>query len=78
MATDYKIVVVPDTGGTRPCIKCPQCLGLQLLCTVLVIKIIYILSLSSPNNIVLWARLHGLIISCRTTMLSSTIFYKAI
>ena len=25
MATDYKIVVVPDTGGTRPC------LGLQLL-----------------------------------------------
>ena len=32
MATDYKIVVVPDTGGTRPCIECPQCLGLQLLC----------------------------------------------
>ena len=36
MATDYKIVVVPDTGGTRPCIECPQvecpqCLGLQLL-----------------------------------------------
>ena len=31
MATDYKIVVVPDTGGTRPCIKCPKCLGLQLL-----------------------------------------------
>ena len=32
MATDYKIVVVPDTGGTRPCtrpcIECPQCLGL--------------------------------------------------
>ena len=23
-------VVVPDTGGTQPCIKCPQCLGLQL------------------------------------------------
>ena len=22
---------VPDTGGTRPCIECPQCLGLQLL-----------------------------------------------
>ena len=20
------------TGGTRPCIECPQCLGLQLLC----------------------------------------------
>ena len=33
MATDYKIVVVPDTGGTRPCIECPQCLGLQLLYT---------------------------------------------
>ena len=33
MATDYRIVVVPDTGGTRPCIECPQCLGLQLLCT---------------------------------------------
>ena len=32
MATDYKIVVVPDTGGPRPCIECPQCLGLQLLC----------------------------------------------
>ena len=31
MATDYKIVVVPDTRGTRPCIECPQCLGLQLL-----------------------------------------------
>ena len=31
MATDYKIVVVPDTGGTRPCIECHQCLGLQLL-----------------------------------------------
>ena len=31
MATDYKMVVVPDTGGTRPCIECPQCLGLQLL-----------------------------------------------
>ena len=23
--------VVPDTGGTRPCIECLQCLGLQLL-----------------------------------------------
>ena len=32
MATDYKIVVVPDTGGTGPCIECPQCLELQLLC----------------------------------------------
>ena len=21
-----------DTGGTQPCIECPQCLGLQLLC----------------------------------------------
>ena len=31
MATDYKVVVVPDTEGTRPCIECPQCLGLQLL-----------------------------------------------
>ena len=31
MATDYKLVVVPDIGGTRPCIECPQCLGLQLL-----------------------------------------------
>ena len=31
MVTDSKIVVVPDTGGTRPCIECPQCLGLQLL-----------------------------------------------
>ena len=31
MATDYKIVVVPETGGTRPCIEYPQCLGLQLL-----------------------------------------------
>ena len=31
MATDYKIVVVQDTGGTRPGIKCPQCLRLQLL-----------------------------------------------
>ena len=32
MATDYNIVVVPDIGGTRPCIECPQCLGLLLLC----------------------------------------------
>ena len=24
-------VVVPDTGGTGPCIECPQYLGLQLL-----------------------------------------------
>ena len=31
MATDCKIDVVPDTGETRPCIECPQCLGLQLL-----------------------------------------------
>ena len=31
-ATDYKIVVVPDTGGTRCMVECPQCLGLQLLC----------------------------------------------
>ena len=31
IATDYKIVVVPDTGGTRPCIECPQCLGLYYL-----------------------------------------------
>ena len=23
-ATDYKIDVVPDTGGTRPCIECPS------------------------------------------------------
>ena len=29
-----RIVVVPDTGGTRPCIECPQCLGLQLLFTL--------------------------------------------
>ena len=34
MATDYKIVVVPDTGGTRPCMECLQCLGLQLLCVI--------------------------------------------
>ena len=33
MATDYKIVVVPDTGSTRPCIECSQCLRLQLLYT---------------------------------------------
>ena len=32
MATDNKVVVVPDTGGIRCMIKCPQCLGLQLLC----------------------------------------------
>ena len=23
MATEYKIIVLPDTGGTRPCIECP-------------------------------------------------------
>ena len=26
MAAKYKITVVPDTEGTRPCIECPQCL----------------------------------------------------
>ena len=28
MATEYKIVTLPDTGDTRPSIKCSQCLGI--------------------------------------------------
>ena len=31
MATDYKIVVVPDTGGTRPCIDTPLYILMHLL-----------------------------------------------
>ena len=38
MTTDYKIVVVPDTGVTRSCIECPQCLGLQLLFVIVLEK----------------------------------------
>ena len=29
------VVVVPDTGGTRCMVECPQCLGLQLFCSLL-------------------------------------------
>ena len=25
MAMEYKIVIPPDMGGTRPCIECPPC-----------------------------------------------------
>ena len=28
MLAEYKIVILPDTRGTQPCIKCPQCLGI--------------------------------------------------
>ena len=29
------VVVVPDTGGTRYMVECPQCLGLQVFCSLL-------------------------------------------
>ena len=29
------VVVDPDTGGTRCMVECPQCLGLQLFCSLL-------------------------------------------
>ena len=30
MATECKIVVVLETGGTQPCIECPHCLGVHV------------------------------------------------
>ena len=32
---DNIVVVVPDTVGTRCMVECPQCLGLQLVCSLL-------------------------------------------